>query len=146
MVDVSRSKSSRQKAETKKFVIDSYKRGNSTNGDIKFIEEMLMSGKNSDEQNRVTEEVLGSYAQALFGIDEDGKYINSFDYIDPATGDVVEREGCILEDILTNPEALNSAKDGYTFQNMQSNRPLYRVYVKDRDGVIQPVDMSPKDV
>jgi len=93
MVDVSRSKSSRQKAETKKFVIDSYKRGNSTNGDIKFIEEMSMSSKNSDEQNRVTEEVLGSYAQALFGIDEDGKYINSFDYIDPATGDIVEREG-----------------------------------------------------
>lgn len=146
MVDVSRSKSSRQKAETKKFVVDSYKRGNSTNGDIKFIEEMLMSGKNSDEQNRVTEEVLGSYAQALFGIDEDGKYTNSFDYIDPATGDIVEREGCILEDILTNPEALNSVKDGYTFQNMQSNRPLYRVPVKDRDGVVQPVDMSPKDV
>ena len=146
MVDVSRSKSSRQKAETKKFVIDSYKKGNSTNGDIKFIEEMLMSSKNSDEQNRITEEVLGSYAQALFGIDEDGKYINSFDYIDPATGDVVEREGCILEDILTNPEALNSVKGGYTFQNMQSNRPLYRVYVKDRDGVVQPVDMSPKDV
>jgi len=146
MVDVSRSKSSRQKAETKKFVIDSYKRGNSTNGDIKFIEEMSMSSKNSDEQNRVTEEVLGSYAQALFGIDEDGKYINSFDYIDPATGDIVEREGCILEDILTNPEALNSVKDGYTFQNMQANRPLYRVYVKGRDGVVQPVDMSPKDV
>ena len=79
-------------------------------------------------------------------IDENGKYTNSFDYIDPTTGDIVERKGCILEDILTNPEVLNSTKDGYTFQNMQSNRPLYRVYVKDRDGVTQPVDMSPKDV
>jgi len=29
---------------------------------------------------------------------------------------------------------------------MQANRPLYRVYVKGRDGVVQPVDMSPKDV
>jgi hypothetical protein len=146
MVDVSKSKSSRQNAATKNFVVDAYKRGGAANGDIKFINEMLMGPKNSDEANMITEEVLGSYAQALFGIDENGNYTNSFEYIDPSTGDVVEREGCILEDILTNQEALESTKKGFTFDNMQSNRPLYRVYVKDRNGVTQQVDMSAKDV
>ena len=146
MVDISKSKSARQKAATKNFVIDSYKRGNYTNGDIKFINEMLMGPKNSDEDNRITEEVLGSYAQALFGIDENGKYQNTFEYIDPSTGDIVEKQGCILEDILTNDEALISTKKGFTFDNIQGNRPLYRVTVKNRSGAMEQIDMSPKDV
>ena len=146
MVDISKSKSARQKAATKNFVIDSYKRGNSTNGDIKFINEMLMGNKNSDEENMITEEVLGSYAKAIFGINDDGSYQTSFEYIDPQTGDIVERQGCILEDVLTNTEALDSIKKGFTFDNMQDNRPLYRVTVKDRKGAIQQVDMTPKDV
>ena len=146
MIDVSKSKSARQRQATKNFIIDSYKRGNSTNGDIKFINEMLMGAKNSDEENMITEEVLGSYAQALFGIDENGKYQSSFEYIDPATGDIVEKEGCILEDILTNPEALSSTKKGYDFDNLQGNRPLYRVTVKNRNGAMEQVDLSPKDV
>ena len=146
MVDVSKSKSARQRQATKDFIIDSYKRGNSTNGDIKFINEMLMGPKNSDEDNMLTEEIIGSYAQAIFGIDSNGQYTNSFSYIDPTTGDIVERNGCILEDILTNPEVLESTKKGYTFDNLQGNRPLYRVVVKTRDGSIQQVDMSPRDV
>ena len=146
MVDISKSKSARQKAATKNFVIDAYKRGNSTNGDIKFINEMLMGPKNSDEENMRTEEVLGSYAKALFGIDDNGKYVESFEYIDPSTGDIVEKQGCILEDILTNPEALESTKKGFTFDNMQGNRPLYRVTVKNRNGAMEQIDMTPKDV
>lgn len=146
MIDISKSKSARQKAATKNFVIDAYKRGNSTNGDIKFINEMLMNPDNSDEDNMRTEEILGSYARALFGIDEKGQYVSSFDYIDPATGNIVEKEGCILEDILTNPEALNSIKKGFTFDNLQGNRPLYRVTVQNRNGAMEQVDMSPRDV
>lgn len=147
MTDVNISKSARQRSATRNFVIDQYKRGNSTNGDIKFIDEMLMNPKkNSDEQNRLTEEILGSYAQALFGIDNNGNYETSFLYINPATGDVEEKNGCILEDILTNPEALDSTKKGFTFDNIQGNRPLYRVTVKNRNGAMEQVDMSPRDV
>lgn len=146
MIDVSKSKSARQKQAVKDFVIDSYKRGNYTNGDVKFINEMMMGPKNSDEANMLTEEIIGSYAQAIFGIDSDGQYTETFDYIDPTTGDIVERKGCILEDLLTNPEVLESTKKGFTFDNMQGNRPLYRVNVKTQDGSIQQVDMSPKDV
>lgn len=152
MVDISKSKSSRQRSATKNFVIDSYKRGNSTNGDIKFIDEMLMDPKNSDEDNMLTEEILGSFAQAIFGIDSDGKYQTTFEYIDPMTGDVVEKgkkedePHCILEDVLTNPEALISTKKGFTFDNIQGNRPLYRVTVKNRNGAMEQIDMSPRDV
>jgi hypothetical protein len=114
MVDISKSKSSRQRSAMRNFVIDSYKRGDSSsNGDIKFIKEMLMGYGNSDEENNITEEVLGSYAQALFGINAEGKYETSFSYIDPSTGDIVEKQGCILEDILTNKEALDSISKGF---------------------------------
>ena len=147
MVDISKSKSSRQRSAMRNFVIDSYKRGDSSsNGDIKFIKEMLMGYGNSDEENNITEEVLGSYAQALFGINAEGKYETSFSYIDPSTGDIVERQGCILEDVLTNKEALDSISKGFSFDNIQSNRPLYRVNVKDRTGATIQVDMTPKDV
>ena len=146
MTDISKSKSSRQRTAIRQFIKDSYTKSGTSKSDMKFIDEMMMGYNSSEEEKAITEQVIGSFAKAIFGIKDDGSYQNYFEYVDQATGNVTPKEGCILEDILTNPEVLINKNKPATFDNMSDGFALYNVHVLDRDGNTQEIQLTPKQV
>lgn len=146
MTDPTKSKTAKQRDAIKDFIVDNYKRQeNSQGNDIKFIDHMMMLSSN-EEENKVTEQILGSYARAIFGINQDGSYNNIFQYYDMSTGEWTTKNGSILEDILTNTEALVNPKKGFYFDNIDDKKALYRISVEDENGNYQEVELSAKHV
>jgi hypothetical protein len=103
----------------------------------------MRSTTNSDTDNIEIERLVGEYARELFGINADGSYKNTFEKLDPATGEAKLVNGNILEDMLTNTEVLKDPSKGFIIENM-SDAPLYRIYINDENGVRDFVDISPK--
>ena len=103
----------------------------------------MLSKNNSEKDNIEIERIIGEYARELFGINADGSYKNTFEKLDPATGEAKPVNGNILEDMLTNTEVLKDPSKGFTIENM-SDTPLYRIYINNEDGVRDFVDISPK--
>lgn len=140
MTDITKSKTARQNSAIKKFIEDYYKVGGTISADERrFINEMMLNPKNGSVQNAITEQVLGSYAKALFGIKSDGSYDNTFLRLDESTGEYVETDGCIFEDVITTQNVSSLEK-------LDSKTSLYKIYVQNRDGNTEEVYLSPKDV
>lgn len=129
LVDQDKSKTSRQRTAIKDFLIDNFKES-SRNKVIKNINFMMME-TGTDQENAETEYLLGQYAKAFFGIDKDGKYV----------------EGkCILEDIITNPEARIDINKPATFDNMRNDEAIYSFQITNYDGTTEYVSMTPRQV
>ena len=140
MVDQTKSASSRQRYAINTYLREQFGRNAQGTKDSKFITQMM---NNEDDQ---VEMILASYAKEIFGVDDKGNLKGTFKYIDPTTGSIVERKGSILEDILTNKEALISTKEPVSLDNMSYKLSLYRVTVRNEDGQFVDVDMTPKQV
>jgi glutamine amidotransferase-like uncharacterized protein len=121
---------------------------------------MLNERVNTQEEQKRYEEIVVSYAKALFGIDDNGKYIDGFKYItvdgriitkkaeekvDPETGEKYMSAGCILQDIFENSEILKDVNKPCTFDNLD-DREAYVVFVKDESGNTVEMRWSAKQV
>ena len=69
------------------YICDTFK-DNANTGNIKNIRKTLKQCVNDVN----TETIVSSYAKALFGIDDNGKYLNTFTYLDDS-GNEIQKEG-----------------------------------------------------
>lgn len=163
MTDPNKSKSAKQRQAINDFLYENFARRGS--GKYKEQEQridrfMLNERVNTQEEQKRYEEIVGSYAKALFGIDDNGKYIDGFKYItvdgriitkkaeekvDPETGEKYMSAGCILQDIFENPEILKDVNKPCTFDNLD-DREAYVVFVKDESGNTVEMRWSAKQV
>lgn len=142
--DISMSKSARQKSAIINYIYENFK-GETNTKKLKNIKDIL----NSIQNNPTQEESIGSFAKALFGINKDGSYSTTFEYIDD-DGSIIEKEGCILQDIFQNENVLHKINESVTFDNLEDKIARYRVNVKllndDNQLVDSIIDLTPKDV
>lgn len=144
MQDQSMSKSSRQNAAVINYICDAFKDDANT-GNIKNIRATLKKCKN----DVTTETIMSSYAKALFGIDNNGNYSNTFIYLDDS-GNEVQKQGCIFEDIFNNDDILLNVNKPLSMDNIDGNISRYRINCKtlnDNNELVETtIDLTPKQV
>ena len=164
MTDPNKSKSAKQRDAINDFLYDNFasRGGRNIKEQRQRVDKFMLNERvNTQEEQKQYEEIIGSYAKALFGIDNNGRYIEGFKYItpdgriitktpvektNPKTGEKYkEGPGCILEDVLTNPEVLKDVRNGATFDNLD-DREAYVVFVKDESGNTVEMRWSAKQV
>lgn len=136
MTDPNKSKTAKQREAINNFLYDNFaSRGGKNNKEQRQrVDRFMLDDRvNTQEEQKRYEEIVGSYAKALFGINDNGEYIEGFKYITPDGRIITTESGCILEDILTNPEVLKDVRNGATFDNLD-DREAYVVFVKDESG------------
>lgn len=145
MEDVTLSKAARQRYAVTNYILDTFKDTVNT-GNLKNIKKTLQSLSKGDTE---VEESISSFAKALFGINDDGSYNNEFEYIQD-DGQVTIKNGCILQDIFDNKEALHNINKELSFDNLEDKIARYRITVKlqnDNGELIDTtIDLSPKQV
>lgn len=149
MADPNVSKSKAQRDAIDMFLIDSFAsqgRAETKRGMEEKLKKYMLSPYAVTDQERLQyEDIIGTFAKALFGIDDKGNYTNTFMYYSSADEAEI-KEGNILQDILTNPEVLKNKNAGVSFNNLEDQRRMYRVRVKNEDGQFVDVDLTPKQV
>ena len=144
MQDQSISKSSRQNMAVINYICDVFK-DNANTGNIKNIRKTLKQCVNDVN----TETIVSSYAKALFGIDDNGKYLNTFTYLDDS-GNEIQKEGCIFEDIFNNNDVLLNINKPLSMDNIDNNISRYRIKCKmlnDNNELVESIiDLTPKQV
>nr|DAI05366.1 MAG TPA: hypothetical protein [Crassvirales sp.] len=145
MEDVTLSKAARQRYAVTNYILDTFKDTVNT-GNLKNIKKTLQSLSKGDTE---VEESISSFAKALFGINDDGSYNNEFEYIQD-DGQVTIKNGCILQDIFDNKEALHNINKELSFDNLEDKIARYRITVKLQNDngelVDTTIDLSPKQV
>ena len=159
MVDQSKSKTQRQRDAVEDCVVHNFAKSRIDSkgkmGDVssKQILRMMMHYtekedlENRDKTDHKIEMIVGSFAKALFGINDDGSYSNTIVRLDEY-GNPEENtyeNMCILEDVLTNPDCRINDKNPATVDNL-SDRSMYRVKVLNEQGETVEMDMSPRMV
>lgn len=148
MTDPNKSKSAKQRDAINDFLYDNFasRGGRNIKEQRQRVDRFMLNERvNTQEEQKQYEEIVGSYAKALFGIDNNGKYIEGFKYITPDGSIITKTEGCILEDVLTNTEILKDVRNGATFDNLD-DREAYVVFVKDESGNTVEMRWSAKQV
>lgn len=148
MTDPNKSKSAKQRDAINDFLYDNFasRGGRNIKEQRQRVDKFMLNERiNTQEEQKQYEEIIGSYAKALFGIDNNGKYIEGFKYITPDGRIITKPEGCILEDVLTNTEVLKDVRNGATFDNLD-DREAYVVFVKDESGNTVEMRWSAKQV
>lgn len=171
MVDLSKSKSANQKNAVDRFIYTNF--GTSYGASKENVNKHMLRSKKEGE-NAAFEEKLGSIAQALFGIDDNGEYNSLYiEYKDAEgnwvhnkdnsypegaeirkesgflyytlDGELIYKKGCILGDILKNQDVLLNANKEVSFDNLTDDA-RYKITYKDETGREREADISAKQV
>lgn len=140
MSDQDLSKTRRQDKAILDYIIQQYGKGvagsNKNNKiTINTLRKYMLASNMTVEERDAVELEIAKYAKAIFGINNDGSYSNTFYIRNSESGEVVEKEGSLLQDILTNPNARKFSEQEPSMDNMNT----LDVYAISIDGNQIPI-------